>query len=65
MKKGIHSHAMATFSLADLPSGERSNVEKEIMEHAVALWRERGFRRVKTASNRRFYSGTVPGNRHG
>lgn len=55
MKKAISAHAMATFSLADLPSGERSKVEKQIMEHAVAHWRERG-RRVKTASNQQFYS---------
>jgi hypothetical protein len=62
MKKGINGHAMATFSLADLPSGERSNVEKQIMEHAVAHWRERGGR-VKTASNRGFYSEEVHDNR--
>ncbi len=33
--------AMATFSLADFPSGERVKLESEIIKNALALWRKK------------------------
>jgi hypothetical protein len=64
MKKGIGAHVMAMFSPADLPFGN-SKVEKQIMERAVALWRMRRQRRVKTAASRRSYNEPAPDNPHG
>jgi hypothetical protein len=37
MKK--NTYAMAAFSLMDLPSDERTKLEGQIMERALALWR--------------------------
>lgn len=37
----LNNMALATFSLADLPSGDRAKLEIRIMEHALAHWREK------------------------
>jgi hypothetical protein len=41
MKKTITTAALATFSLADFPSGERVKLESKIIENALALWRKK------------------------
>jgi hypothetical protein len=38
MKKNLPTTTMTTFSLADLPSGQRMKLEDQIMERALALW---------------------------
>jgi hypothetical protein len=39
MKK--NTHTTAAFSLMDLPSDERTKLEDQIMERALALWRRK------------------------
>jgi hypothetical protein len=41
MTKNMQTTTMTTFSLADLPSGERMKLEDQIMERALALWRNK------------------------
>jgi hypothetical protein len=36
-----NSHTTSAFSLMDLPSGERLKFEDQIMERALALWRNK------------------------
>ena len=38
MKKSAYAAHAATFSLAAFPSGERTKLEEQIMERAVAHW---------------------------
>ena len=37
----MNTTRLLTFSLVDFPSGDRANLEIQIMEHALALWRKK------------------------
>jgi hypothetical protein len=41
MKKTINAPAITTFGLADFPSGERTKLEIQIIERALARWQKK------------------------
>lgn len=50
MKKTTFTAAVTTFSLSDLPSGDRAKREDQIIQRALALWTKRHQQRQKSKS---------------